>query len=212
MKIKAIISDLDGTLADTEKLHIKAWNRVANEYGFRLDLGDSNYYKELFGLRDLDFVKAYASKAGIKLDDEILKEILLRKSYEYKKLTMNLSPAKCVTNLMDFIKIHNLNFAIVTSSMKIDAFAVLSKLNINYDVLITSDDVNKVKPDQEPILKALNMLKVMPEETIGIGDTIYDRESYKKAGLENIFILNCNNLNCFESICDVIDVIKKKYF
>ncbi len=88
----------------------------------------------------------------------------------------------------------------------------IAKLNINYDVLITSDDVNKVKPDQEPILKALNMLKVMPEETIGIGDTIYDRESYKKAGLENIFILNCNDLNCFESICDVIDVIKKKYF
>ena len=55
----------------------------------------------------------------------------------------------------------------------------LSKL---FDISVTASDTTKHKPNPEPILYALNKLGSLPEETIYIGDSIYDMHSSQSAG------------------------------
>ncbi|WP_407856456.1 HAD family hydrolase [Enterococcus hailinensis] len=55
----------------------------------------------------------------------------------------------------------------------------LSKL---FDISVTASDTTKHKPNPEPILYALNKLGSLPEESIYIGDSIYDMHSSQSAG------------------------------
>ncbi len=46
------------------------------------------------------------------------------------------------------------------------------------------EDVTKQKPAPEPVLKALGLARVKPDEAIMIGDTVYDMESAKAANVD----------------------------
>lgn len=58
----------------------------------------------------------------------------------------------------------------------------LTGLDQFFDVIITLDDVEKAKPDPEPLLKALGALESEPHEAIMIGDNYHDILGGKNAG------------------------------
>ena len=60
--IRAIIFDLDGTLADTEPLHFEAFARVLRAEGIELDRAD--YYARLIGFDDRDCFAAVLRENG----------------------------------------------------------------------------------------------------------------------------------------------------
>ncbi|WP_292319189.1 HAD family phosphatase [Caldisphaera sp.] len=211
MKIKGIISDLDGTLADTKNLHFEAWKKTAEKFGVKVNLKINNLEK-FWGLKDLDFLIKYTKELNIKLDSNMIKHILSLKSQEYQQLARSIKPDKCLENFLSLISKYKLKFAIVTSSMKSDARAILEALNIKYDLLISSDDVKNVKPDPEPIILAIEKLGLKKEEIIGLGDSIYDIIAYKKAGLDKIFLINQDYADAIKihSLCDISNMLFKE--
>ena len=60
--------------------------------------------------------------------------------------------------------------------------AVLDRYHLHHDVLLTRDDVAKVKPDKAHLLTALGMLGVMPREALMVGDHRTDIECGRAAG------------------------------
>ena len=212
MKIKGIISDLDGTLADTKNLHFEAWRKTAEKFGVRVDLKNSSTLDKFWGLKDLDFLIKYATELNINLDNNMIKYVLSLKSKEYQNLVKLIKPDSCLQNFLNLIIRYKIKFAVVTSSMKNDAMAVLDTLNIKYDLLITSDDVKNVKPDPEPIILAIEKLNLNKDEIIGVGDSIYDILAYKKAGLHKMFILNQDYADAIKvsSLCDISSILLKE--
>lgn len=87
-----------------------------------------------------------------------------------------------------------------------------------FDVLIGREHVENPKPDKEPILKALAMLKHDKSKTWMIGDTCMDIDSASNAGVNSIAVTSgyatrsileeCTSIIC-KNIEEAIEIIKK---
>jgi pyrophosphatase PpaX len=58
----------------------------------------------------------------------------------------------------------------------------LTKLHQFFDVIVTIDDVEHVKPHPEPLEKALRLLDANPATTLMVGDNHHDVSGGKNAG------------------------------
>ena len=67
-----------------------------------------------------------------------------------------------------------------------------------YDVLLTRDDVEKVKPDPQHLLDALSMLDSEPEKALMVGDHMMDILAGKRAGTRTAAVLTLRSREDFE--------------
>ena len=101
--------------------------------------------------------------------------------------------------------------AIVTSSRR----TMAERLNITVDALVTMDDVINGKPDTEPYLKAMKIMKTTPGNTIVVGDIDNDLIPAKVIG--SIAVLVTHGIEKeskskdyeIENMGDIINLIKK---
>jgi HAD superfamily hydrolase (TIGR01509 family) len=177
--VKGAIFDLDGTLANTEEIHKKAWEIALNRLGFETNIDIST----LLGRKTIDIAK-------ILVGEELAETLAKIKTQIYSELIKSLAKSKeCANELINYLKSKGISIAVVTSSMRTSALEVLKIINIHPDVLIAGDDVSIGKPDPTPILEAIRKLRVTPTETIGVGDTLYDVVAYYKSGIRKIFVV-----------------------
>lgn len=207
MKISAAIFDLDGTLANTALIHKEAWEIGLKKLGIVTDVK----IEYLLGRKTSDIAKLLAG--------ERWKELVEIKNEEYLRLVETKAEAtKCAKEVISYLIQKYVKIAIVTSSNRVSAMKVLSKIGVNYDVLVTSDDVVKGKPDPEPIITALNRLGVTPHESIGVGDTEVDVEAYYNSRLSRIFLVKSGvpfneekvkskNAIIINSLCELFELI-----
>ena len=176
--MKGAIFDLDGTIANTAFLHKKAWELALKELGISTNVK----IEYLLGRKTSEIAKILAN--------EKWEELMNVKNKIYLQLVDNEAEAtECSRELFKELKSKNVKIAIVTSSNRISATKVLSKIGLNYDVLVSGDDVKLGKPNPEGVLKALNELRVEPEKVIGVGDTDVDVTAYYNAGIKKIFLV-----------------------
>ncbi|MGE5707222.1 MAG: HAD family hydrolase, partial [Bacteroidota bacterium] len=67
--------------------------------------------------------------------------------------------------------------------------ALLGKVVLSFDVMITAADVARTKPDPEPFRKVLERLHLSPREVLAIGDAPYDAQSATAAGIPCVGVL-----------------------
>ncbi len=83
------------------------------------------------------------------------------------------------------LKRNGLLIGIVTTKGRPEALAVLEDYKLPYDALISHNEVRRIKPNAEPITKALEELgRPRPKEAIMIGDHVFDMMSAKNAGVD----------------------------
>ena len=72
----------------------------------------------------------------------------------------------------------NIKIGIATSRLKSSTLYVLKRFNLEkyFQVVISSDDVVKHKPDKEPLIKAIQGLNSTTENTLYVGDSKFDME------------------------------------
>src|SRR5271163_1825922 len=82
--IRAIIFDLDGTLADTEPLHFEAFARVLRTE--RIELDRAEYFSRLIGLDDHDCFATVLRENGRAAADDTLALLIARKAVIYQEM------------------------------------------------------------------------------------------------------------------------------
>jgi pyrophosphatase PpaX len=84
-----------------------------------------------------------------------------------------------------------LPLAIVTSKSLQSARPALERFRIGekMQVVVTSDDTQKHKPDPEPLLLAAARLGVLPEHCAYLGDSIHDLHAARAAGMQALAAL-----------------------
>gem|GEM_PF-99986 len=174
MKIKAVLFDVDGTLISLDYI-IEGINKTAEKLGLK-KLTKKEIYSNIVGYHLEDKLK----KIYPELTPEKIKEF--RKTYHEIYKEINVKPFPNALKTIKEIKKMKIKIGIVTTKSKTTAKEALEEIKVNYGVLITNDDVNKIKPSPEPIIKACEQLKVKPSETIMVGDHNFDMQSAKKAG------------------------------
>ena len=179
-RIKAIITDFDGTLVNTFNANFYAYHGAFKQYGYELT---RDQYKECYGLR----YDAFCDKMDIKQDDRKPIKELKKKIYPefFDYLTIN-------QNLLTFIRashiLYGVKTCIASTATKENLYNVLKYFEIEdaFDIIITGENVSKGKPDPEVYLKALNLLECDTDEAIVFEDSKVGCEAAENAGLNYI--------------------------
>jgi HAD superfamily hydrolase (TIGR01509 family) len=174
-ELKAVLFDLDGVLIDSFDAWCGAINELRKKYNLSL-LTKDEYRKKAWAIPIGIVTKTYfPGKDPEKMTKECID--LVAKGLSDIKL---LPGAKKV--LSETKKKHKVG--LVTNSYRGLVSKILKHYEIEkyFDVKVTSEDVEKPKPYPDSILKACEKLKVMPDETIYVGDTKHDYKAGKIAG------------------------------
>ena len=179
-RIKAIITDFDGTLVNTFNANFYAYHEAFKQYGYELT---RDQYKECYGLR----YDAFCDKMNIKQEDRKPIKELKKKIYPdfFDYLTIN-------QNLLTFIRashiLYGVKTCIASTATKENLYNVLKYFEIEdaFDIIITGENVSKGKPDPEVYLKALNLLECNTDEVIVFEDSEVGCEAAENAGLNYI--------------------------
>lgn len=186
-RIKAILFDLDGTLVDSNELHVESWDRAFREFGkifsheqlrAQIGKGSDNYLPEFLSQDEIE-------QFGKKLDE--YRSHLFKTEY-----LPRVRPFPKVRPLFECLRRAGKRILLATSGKKSETDHYIKLLGIE-DLIegkTTADDADHSKPAPDIFVAALSKLDgVSPSEAVVIGDTRFDMEAARKAGLSAVGLL-----------------------
>ncbi|TAH25816.1 MAG: HAD family hydrolase [Cytophagales bacterium] len=177
-KAKALIFDLDGTLADTMPNHYKAWSEVANFNGFHFP--EDLFYK-LAGIPTFKIVDMLNEMFDKKMDPEETHE---QKENAFLKLIHTIQPIQPVLNLA-INYFGKIPMSVGTGGVPDVAALTLQAINAEsyFDIIVTARDVKNFKPAPDTFLRCAELMNVNPEECEVFEDSPLGLEAAIKAGM-----------------------------
>ena len=136
------------------------------------------------------------SPAQRKQADEIL--------YKHEQLAIEHSTLnKGAAEALKWLKDHKIPIGILTRNTHSNASAVAEKHNLEFDAIFDRHD-GPVKPDPFGVKKLCKFFKVKPQQTLVVGDYLFDLQSAKAAGAKAVLIKAGANAEKFGSFADYI--------
>jgi HAD superfamily hydrolase (TIGR01509 family) len=164
--ISTVIFDLDGLLADTEKLHRQAYQDVLAELG--IELSDQEY--DSHWIRQGRGIAEFITERSLPLDPT---DVYPGKSSRYRQLVRTAAVAMPGA-LHALARLHpHKTLALATASSYDAADAVLEALDIRkyFACVATKADVQRVKPFPDIFLWVARKLDVAPRECLVVEDS-----------------------------------------
>jgi HAD superfamily hydrolase (TIGR01509 family) len=181
---RALLFDLDGTLAETDSLHLPTWMDVLRPHGIEVD---EEFYRERISGRSNskiveDLLPDLTAEEGQQLTDA--------KEASFRERAGELEP---LPGLLDFVeegRSRGLWIVLVTNAPEENVEAILLALELRefFDEVVLSDEVGPVKPDPAPYRAALDRLNVLPEEALAFEDSTSGIASAVGAGVATVGI------------------------
>ena len=181
---RALLFDLDGTLAETDSLHLPTWVDVLGSYGIEVD---ERFYKESLSGRSnskivQDLLPCLSAEEGRKLADA--------KEASFRERAHELEPLPGLLDFMKDGKSRGISLALVTNAPEENVEAILLALELKefFDEVVLSDEVGPVKPDPAPYKAALDKLGISPEKALAFEDSTSGIASSVAAGIPTVGI------------------------
>ncbi len=205
--IELVIFDFDGTLVNmhqnSEGLRKKLKKYFTEKYGTTLSF--KPMLQQLDNIREKLGEEAYREGIRIMDDDDlecVSKSEILKGTREFLKLLKNMG----------------IRIAIFSRNSKKSVELMCKKFGINADMIVGREDVKRPKPEPDGLLKIINTLKVNKENTVYIGDHIYDALAAEKANITFLAIITGStpaetfykkNIKVFKKMRELIAYFKK---
>ena len=177
--LEAIVFGSLGTVSETSDLHRQAFNQTFKDLGLEWDWSVETYTELLSTVGGRDRIIAFARSYGDdSVTDATATELHTHKTKVYEQLVREapsvLRPG--VARLVRETKAAGLPVGLATSTSQgnlkanFESFGEHLTLD-DFDVVVTSDDVDRGKPAPDAHVVALSRLSVRPRRTIAIEDT-----------------------------------------
>jgi beta-phosphoglucomutase len=183
---RAVVFDFDGVLADTERLHLLAFQDAFVLQGWTLD--ERAYYDRYMGFDDRGAIVEYARDFGFTLAEP---QIALLTSSKASAFAARLASADvlfpgtpaCVTRLASAFPL-----AIASGALHDEIVTILSAGGLldYFPVIVGADDCTAHKPDPEPYLRAAAALGVAPARCTAVEDSSWGLASARAAGMRTV--------------------------
>lgn len=182
---------MNGVIVDDEPLHMAAFRNLLQAYG--LALSEREYNDYFAGRTDEDGLALYFKVHHEPLSADMA-QLLQTKASAYQKLAAGqLTPFPGVVEFIrELANQKQLVLALVTSSLRVEAMAVLDTFNVRdcFKALVTADDITKGKPDPEGYLKGAAALGIDPTECLVVEDAPSGVKAAHAAGMQCLVVLN----------------------
>jgi HAD superfamily hydrolase (TIGR01509 family) len=200
--IRAVLFDVDGVLLDTLESNTRAYNHDFIRLGGREITVDE--YRKLFHLPARNMFRKFFPE----MSEQEIEEIIISRA---ERTSQFFKYAKLNPGVLDALKALKKSYVlgVVTSRMTpkiLDHFAITGF----FQVIVCLQDVKNHKPHPEPILLALERLKIRPEEAVYVGDAASDAEAAREAGVKSIIYRNPEvkgdwNISDFGEIVGIVE-------
>lgn len=174
----AVLFDIDGTLVDSNYLHVHAWQRAFTELGLEVQ---SWRIHRCIGMDGSSLIEELGS--GDVEDPERAKDLHSRFYAETAGLLRPLPGARA---LLDAVAEMGLQVVLATSAPE-DELSILRKVLERDDVVsavTSSGDVDTAKPEPDIVRVALDRAGVGPDQAVFVGDSTWDVAAAARAGVE----------------------------
>ncbi len=185
MPPRALLFDFDGVIADTENIHIAAWERTFGDMGWTLaadaclraaEVDDRTFLAEVF--------------AGQGIDGGDVEGWVGRK--QALTATLLAGSPRVYPGVVELIgRLHGrARLGIVSTTWRENIAVVLRAAGLaeTFEVVIGKEDVKAAKPDPEGYRKALRRLKLKPAEALAIENSVSGQIAALHAGLRYLIV------------------------
>jgi HAD superfamily hydrolase (TIGR01509 family) len=183
--IKAVFFDMDGTIADSEKIVWKVTREFMAKRGIFLNPGEE---EALYGLIWKESVKKILESRGLKYSQN-LKNTLKEKYVRHLQKEVEAVPD--IHGFLADVK-QNFKIALATNSRTREVKIIFERLGFDpyFDIKLARDHIKKVKPHPEIYLKGASILGYDPAECVVFEDSIVGITAAKSAGMNCVAIVN----------------------
>ncbi|CUH94916.1 hypothetical protein P22_0985 [Propionispora sp. 2/2-37] len=181
--IDAVIFDLDGTLVDSEPNYFEALRKVLAEHRVDFTLECNRRYVGIGVKEVVDHVKAvYAIDEAA----AVMMERINAYYIDFAKKNTPVFPE--MKKLVAELKKHDYPLAVASGSSRSIIEMILSTADMEpyFDVVISSEEVGKGKPEPDVFLEAAKRLGILPERCLVIEDSQYGVLAAKSAAMHCI--------------------------
>jgi HAD superfamily hydrolase (TIGR01509 family) len=194
MPLRAIIFDFDGVLANSEPLHLRAYQDVLAAEG--LTLTEQDYYARYLGFDDVGAFAAIGAAAGRSWTTTDIRRLIVTKARRLEQLEENVSvlfpgAADAVRRAAAEVPI-----AIASGALGAEVRRVLEREQLVncFAAIVAAEDTPTSKPSPEPYLRALALLtsavsaQISPDECVALEDSPWGLQSARAAGLRTVAV------------------------
>ncbi|MEM2929870.1 MAG: HAD family hydrolase [Thermoproteota archaeon] len=187
LKVKAVLFDLDGTLVDT----FEAFHIMINSILRRFNIPERSFRENarLVGNTSRTIVETIARETSLNMSLEELARIMVREwIYTYMPKHGRLYPD--ALDAIRELRRRGYLLGVVSNTSREELPEYLNSFKIGgfFNATVSAGDA-KPKPSPEPVLKAVKMLNVKPEEAVMVGDRPEDIEAGRSAGSYTVAVL-----------------------
>jgi HAD superfamily hydrolase (TIGR01509 family) len=205
LMLKALLFDLDGTLADTNSVHRLAWVEMLKPYGYDVDW--DFYRANITGRVTTDVVEDLFPG----LPPEEVQEIAEAKDANFREQAGTLKPFPGLLDLVERGREKGMWISLVTNAPKENVFTVLRVLGLDdaFDPVILADEAGPGKPDPAPYNAALEALGVSADEAVAFEDSPSGIASSVAAGIPTVGIASTHDAEELEELG--VDLVAKDF-
>ena len=180
MPTRAVLFDFDGVLADTENIHIAAWQRTLEALGWTesdgtcaraVEIDDRAFLREVFARHDI-------------ADGNVEGWVRRKQDLAVRLLADSPRVFPGVAALVDQLR-GRVRLAVVTTTWRANVETVLDACGLRpaFEVIVAKEDVTAPKPDPEGYRLALTQLGVEPSEAVALEDSPTGLAAARAAGI-----------------------------
>ena len=186
MKIKGVISDMDGVILDSEKLYVRFWCEAGQFYGFPFER------KHALGIRSMArpfAIERLQGWFGDSFDYDTVrnKRIELMNAYVEKH---GIEAKPDAEKLLSYLKEKGIAVALATATPKDRAEEYLRRVGLlqYFDEVVSARMVKNGKPAPDIYLFVAEKLGLKPEECMALEDSQNGIRSANAAGCKTVMV------------------------
>ncbi|KUM80804.1 HAD family hydrolase [Streptomyces griseorubiginosus] len=182
---RAAVFDVDGTLVDTNHLHVTTWWEALRQAGYRVPM---HAVHRAIGLGSEDLV---AHLLGDDRDKDQDAELSAAHKALYGQYFDRLPALRDAGRLLRRLDHDGWRVVLATSAGGAELSALRRAIDADDAIMATAsaDDVEEGKPAPEPVEHALELAGVPAENAVFVGDTVWDMKAGSRAGVRCVGVL-----------------------
>jgi len=177
--LEALLFDLDGTLTDTDTLHLQALQQLLREQG--RELSEAEFDAHVSGRANADMCR-YLFPGRPVAEHEAFAD---RKEARFRALSPTLQPTAGLERLLAHAERRGIGMAVVTNAPRANAQHMLAAMGLaeRFEHVLVAEELARAKPDPLPYLTGLEPLGARADHALAFEDSVPGVTAASRAGI-----------------------------